>query len=721
MASVAASAAPAEAARATTGAAAPTVEVYAASGGIVSDGSPLNLSVAINNPSDAPVLGGKVSVSVTEHPLVTTAALTAFEAAPNVSKQRALGTASTAAVSAGSNDVVASVSVPAASVQLSSSAPGVFGLVATVTSSDGTVETGVGTLVVPSSKPSTVGVAAVMPITVPPGTGGLISSQDLANYTSPTGVLTRELAIAQHNPGLTLGIDPMILASIRVLGQSAPASAQSWLGSLDLLSNDTFPLQYGDADPGLQTQAGLSAPLQPTDLSYAMGNFSGELDIGEPVSGAAPQGAPHPTATPTLSPTPTPTPTTGSQLPPLSRLLGWQYTLGGIAWPAPDSVRSADIAAFGRAGMPTTIVSGSNTNAAKLSGTPNAAFPVSGGTVLVTDDALSNALSAAMSASDSISAATSQSALNAQLDLAAQNASPGGIVLASTGRIWPTDSSHAAAAVSTVLGSRFSSSASLRDALNAAPTSGLALSDKRNSDSRVDQAGVLLDLAGEQRSNGTPSDQSISGFSSALVTPALLTGQVRAQLLQLFSVGWDGSAAWSGAVTKQISAMNQTLSAVQIVSPESIRQASRQALIPITVTNKLDYPVNVVLRATPSSARLEVASDTQKTIPAGSSVKVLVPVKSQLSNGTVWLGLQLYSSTGVRIGISEGAEIDVHADWEGIGALIFGLIVVGFFGFGLFRTIQRRRRERDADPEDPEDPDPVEAPEVRADDEETRG
>jgi hypothetical protein len=75
---------------------------------------------------------------------------------------------------------------------------------------------------------------------------------------------------------------------------------------------------------------------------------------------------------------------------------------------------------------------------------------------------------------------------------------------------------------------------------------------------------------------------------------------------------------------------------------------------------------------------------------------VLVPVKAQLSNGTVHLALQLYSQSGVPIGSARSAEIDVHADWEGIGALVFGVIVVGFFSFGLFRTIQRRRREKDA-------------------------
>jgi hypothetical protein len=171
---------------------------------------------------------------------------------------------------------------------------------------------------------------------------------------------------------------------------------------------------------------------------------------------------------------------------------------------------------------------------------------------------------------------------------------------------------------------------------------------------------------------------------------------VRNRLLSLFAVDWTDSSGWDKAVSNEVNTLSSTLSSVQIVSPGTIRQLSNQALIPITVTNKLPYPVDVLLRVTPSSARLEIDSDIRKTIAAGSSAKLLVPVKAQLGNGSVWLDMQLYSATGVAVGEAQGASVEVHADWEGIGAVALGILVVGFFGFGLFRSIRRRRREKHA-------------------------
>jgi hypothetical protein len=680
---VSAPAAPANAAHRDTTMGEPSVAVYAADGGFVTDGSDLLVSVVVSNPSTELVTTGQVSVSVTSAALATPAALADFQQHPEQTPQRALGTADTTTVPAGSTQLVAQLSVPAATLALPSSAPGVFGLSASVTTTEGTLDTGVGTVIVRSATPATVGVAAVMPITAPANANGLVPAQDLTSYTGVDGVLTRELAVAQRNPSLVIGIDPMLLASIRVLGQSAPVSAQTWLASLADLPNPSFALQYGDADPALQLQAGVAAPLPPSDFSYAMsaGDQRTPLTVGEP------------TATPT-SPTPTPTASPGGpQLPSLSELVGFTYTLSGIAWPAPGTVRAADVATLAEAGLPTTILSSANTTAS-VAGVPDAALPTGSGTALVTDDAVSAALQAAATASDATAAATATATLNAQLALAAENAPSGGVILASVGRLWPTDANRAATAVGTTLSSSFTRPASLQSALASAPTPGLAIADQGNSTDRLQKVGALLDLAGESRSGGSPAGDNIASFSGVLTDPALLTGAVRARLLTLFSVGWVDSSDWSAAADKQLAGMRSSLAAVQIVAPESIRQASRQALIPITVTNKLPYSIDVVLRATPSSARLEVDSDTVKTIAAGSSAKVLVPVKAQLSNGTVHLALQLYSKSGVRVGQMRTAEVDVHADWEGIGAAVFGIVVVGFFGFGLFRTIQRRRREK---------------------------
>ena len=71
-----------------------------------------------------------------------------------------------------------------------------------------------------------VSLAVLVPLTVRPTASGLIDAATLAGYTAPLGVLTRQLDAVYDTPAV-IGLDPMIIASIRVLGTSAPQSAHS--------------------------------------------------------------------------------------------------------------------------------------------------------------------------------------------------------------------------------------------------------------------------------------------------------------------------------------------------------------------------------------------------------------------------------------------------------------------------------------------------------------
>ena len=117
-------------------------------------------------------------------------------------------------------------------------------------------------------------------------------------------MLTRQLDGLIGHPSVAIGIDPMILASIRVLGTSAPASATQWLVSLSLLPNDVFSLGFGDADLAGQFQSGLTAPLAPTSLGYAMDPANFQTDAAR-LLGSRPRARPPGTATATPTPTPT--------------------------------------------------------------------------------------------------------------------------------------------------------------------------------------------------------------------------------------------------------------------------------------------------------------------------------------------------------------------------------------------------------------------------------
>jgi hypothetical protein len=205
-------------------------------------------------------------------------------------------------------------------------------------------------------------------------------------------------------------------------------------------------------------------------------------------------------------------------------------------------------------------------------------------------------------------------------------------------------------------------------------------------------------------------------FATILDDPTTMTGQARAELLTLLAVSWQNPRNdWTAAVGKSRSATTKTLDSVKIVPTENVNLVSAQGSIPFTVVNDLkDQAANVVLRADPSNSRLEIDQDTAKRIPADSRAAMLVPVKAKLGNGQVTLTLTLYSPTGVQIGAQSTAKVDVHADWEGIGALIFGILLVLLFGFGIVRNILRRRgqRKKDDAEEASDAADPAETPDA---------
>ena len=129
-----------------------------------------------------------------------------------------------------------------------------------------------------------VRVAVVLPLTVPATEGSFVGAEALATYTSPTGALTRELDQVIDTP-VTLAIDPMLIASIRKLGTSAPDSAIAWLDRLALATNETFPLQYADADLTLALQAGEETVLGTKSLEFAGENPDAVREIVPEFSG----------------------------------------------------------------------------------------------------------------------------------------------------------------------------------------------------------------------------------------------------------------------------------------------------------------------------------------------------------------------------------------------------------------------------------------------------
>ncbi|MDQ0894058.1 DUF6049 family protein [Agromyces ramosus] len=520
--------------------------------------------------------------------------------------------------------------------------------------------------------------ALAYPLTVPNGGGGLFDAEQLAAWTSPVGLLTRQLE-AVSGRSVAIAVDPRIIASIRVLGLSAPPSAITWLDQLRAVSNEIFPLAYADADVAVQAQVALPALLTPTSFDDVLdpADFAQSGEEGQVDDDQAPFATPAATATPT--------PPAG-ELPTTEALLAWPYTRTDIAWPADDTVAAGNLAFLAANGLTTSILAPGNVE--PTADRSNAAATIDGTTAVVADARITAPLREASEALTDTSWRSAAGRLEAELALVA---SSGGettpaTVLATFARGDQVQAGRVAATIDELASSAWAQPTLLSAAIGAPPTT-RTLVDLPEADTR---------RASVQRSVGA--EAQVAAFATVLEDPRLLTGPNRRDLLALLDVAWLAEPdAWNSEIGDWLAAQRSTLGAVSIVPGSPITVVSSQTGVPTTLLNTLPYPVTVVVDVDPSNGRLIVDDQVTQTIEAESRSNVVVPVAAGVGNGEVVLTVSLSSPEGVPIGSAVDQSVNVQADWEGLGAAILGIVVVLVFGIGVWRNIRRRRQQRAAD------------------------
>lgn len=508
---------------------------------------------------------------------------------------------------------------------------------------------------------SVVKLAIAVPIVVPASADTFLTAGQLAQYTSPQGLLTRELD-AVYGQQVALGIDPRIIASIRLLGSSAPPSATAWLDRLASAPNQTFPLAWADADVTLLTQGGSDTVLQPETFDFAI----------DPALFAPPPG------TETAQPTPDPDPSLPA-LPTSAEILAWPYSLTGISWPVDDSVIASDLPRITSSGYSTTILSSGNIARDATAG-PSASVDGSG--VLVSDAAVSAALRTAADAAlpTDWSTALVELSTTVSAGAAAQSGSPalfatlGREVLASGNRLADTlDALTADPAVQLV---------PLSQVLGVAAVPATVVDEPQLAD-RISRAGQMI--AGESAERA---------FATVASDPAAITSERRLELLTLFSAEWNNNLPqWPEAADSFTTASIALRNSVGLVkSSNFLLVADNDQYLPITVNNGLAQAVTVYVTVRSQSALLAIDEQrVELVIDAGTQGKVNVPVHS-LSNGVVEVDVSLRSGSDVPIGAPISSEVNVQAGWETPVVIAVAIAVVLVFGVGLVRTVLRRRR-----------------------------
>ncbi len=520
----------------------------------------------------------------------------------------------------------------------------------------------------PADSPARVSLALVTPLVTPSGSTGLLDAEDLAALTAPGGLLDVELRTALAHP-VAIGIDPMILASIRLLGTTAPPTAIAWLASLEAAPNDTFALGYADADPSLAAQAGMSLPLEPLGFR-----------IDESLFPPSTNETPLPDETPVPAPEP--------RVPTDATLLDWDYSVDGIAWPAESSVALSDVGAIAKAGYTRILLSSAQVTGGAL-GRPNVTIDTEDDedvSVTVLDYTVSHLLRAAATATTDSGANAAIAAAAAHLALAASRGDS--TLVAALGRDGSADTPRLGAVLSSLESLPWVTPTGLVEALSG-PAAPAAFTPMSHPDVRVDTVHSLL-----------TAERAVAEFSSVVDEPTLVTEPRRLALLALLAESWPfDQAGWARATGAYLDEGTTILDSVRIPEGSVINFPLEKGNLPIAVTNDLDFPVTVYVTVQPARAILAVLNDrVELKIEANSQSKASVPVQS-IANGEVRTTVSLASATGVRISTPTSVDLNVQAGWETAATVVLAIVVVLLFGAGITRSVLRwrKRKERPLD------------------------
>jgi hypothetical protein len=640
-----------------------SVAITPAGSGDLSAGADLRVFVSLVNPTTVATPDATATVSVAEVPVGSRSSLEGWfsgKDAASVANHPAV-TAVVPAVAPGLTGAV-QVTIPAASLPFESG--GVYPI--SVSVANGKTVLGVARSAVAwNVSPSTpVPVAVAVPLTVPAGESEFLTAAQLAEYTAPGGILTRELGDVQ-NLTVAVGIDPRIIASIRILGKSAPQTALDWLGQLASLPNQTFPLAWADSDLTAPLHAGQTSVLETKALTYAINPSLFPVGAG--------------LSTPTASPTPGPvTPV----IPTSASLVSWNYTMPLLSWPAENSVENSDLPLLGQAGITTVILSNTNVDVDDSSGLSGASAKSGKTGIAVSDSVLSGYLRTAIQSTTRAASTEAITELTTSLALISleSGAAPRPVVL-TLGPNWADADTNFEHSIGEINARSWTAATQLSTIFTDRPAQ-VKLIKKAEPASRISLVASML--AGEQ---------SVVSFAPVANDPDAVTSAMRLKLLSLLSNEWTAKT-WPAAARAFIAQMGKVVQSVQVDPSSPVVAFADQTTLPVKVSNDLDQDVTVQLsvRSTTTLVSIEKKYRLQAvTVDAGSQSRVQVPIQA-LSNGKAQIVATLFSSTGVQVGRSVTIKVDVQAGWETIGTLIFATLVVALFAFGIIRTVRKRRK-----------------------------
>lgn len=515
----------------------------------------------------------------------------------------------------------------------------------------------------------------------------------------------------------TLAIDPRIVAGIRAYGDEAPRNAQLLLSRLETTPLPSFLLQFADADPSAQAALGFTTLLEPTNLDFVsrFGSFGGGSDgtdgtadaadaesaagsdaatgadaetgggsgtgqgsasRGDSASGtdaeAADSGSADSESADTGSDADGAAEPEAEPLPTLADLLAWPQQDTARAWPADGLADPALLPLLEREGIDGLVLS---SNGADLTGGPRAAL--GGTTVTVTDSALDDAARTALEAATETERAGGVAQLAAQLAVDAQGGSDGVVIALDRGAVG--DAADPAALLEQLEAFDWST-----------PTT---LAEQRTGTVELRESGPLPDRLELLRS-ASNREGSVNELGAVLTHPEYLSGYQRTRLLELFSTRYAGDAQAFAKIAADYRKRDaELLSGVQAISTEHIQLVGSSSRVPVQLRNALPFDAVVSVDVDPASAALSVEERrfADVVVPAETTERVLVPVRSRVSSGESGLVISVSDAAAQTTVFTGTLSITIRSSIETIIFWALGGLAVLLLVFGSVRSVRRRR------------------------------
>ncbi|GAA1321906.1 hypothetical protein GCM10020360_24200 [Nonlabens tegetincola] len=602
-------------------------------------------------------------------------------------------------------------------------AHGVYPLYATYAASDSSVAnslTAFAPVVWEGPEPTaSVPVGVIVPLTLPASVQSMPSRAQLGEALPRLDALV-DYAVTSHG---VLAIDPRIIVAIRGYGTEAPRGAPELLARLESTGIPSFLLQFGDADPAAQAALEFESLLQPVGFEFITRFGAWEATEPEPTEGdgaatgdaaagkaaGAPAGTEAGAAAATSATASTAAASTDSggstdtnpgtggdtdaeptdsaepadpepgeadpeqpaAAPTDAALSAWPHGLAG-GWPAPGQADHRTIALLRGAGVDLTVLSSTNV---RLTGGPRASL--GDGSALVTDSELDAAVRLALTGASETDRALGEAQAAARLALAA-NAGVTGLVIG-VDRAGAAEHDHPERVLSQLTAPRWVDAV----AHTALPEGSAQLQPGSSSEERTE----LLRTA-------MLNEPAVREVRALLEQPEYLDSYQRMRLLTLFGTRLAAPDEDFAAAAKQFAKRDQELrDGVRLVDTKRAQLVGGSTRIPIQLRNSLPFDAKVTLEVAPTSAALNLPerSFTNIELPEDSSERVLVPANSRVSSGESALLLTVSSSDGEFTAATGRLDVSISTTVETVAIALLGSAAALLFGFGIWRSVRRRR------------------------------